>query len=276
MAEDKEVKKYAENMPYGNDAKASEVHGKHNQLVINKVVTSAMRGYDKAMAEGDKEQAGLFFDSIKNLHKNLENLMELKKEFFVNYGGGAGGSNLFSNYTNLNWHREFFLEKGRILFDETLRPVLSVNGPNGEEKKYIEDVSEDWVVKGSEENDFMRLQQSAVKQRNTQGVSLDFDPDWEISKMCDKSWKVLLSDKIGGRYFLHDYMIENQDKIKSGELKEDMLSLESFNPEFDTRLHQYYSNRIKRAFDPNYQTAQEVRKAEELKSRIKTENKDNV
>jgi len=71
-------------------------------------------------------------------------------------------------------------------------------------------------------------------------------------------------------------LIENQDKIKSGELKEDMLSLESFNPEFDTRLHQYYSNRIKRAFDPNYQTAQEVRKAEELKSRIKTENKDNV
>ena len=45
--------------------------------------------------------------------------------------------------------------------------------------KRIQDITENWVVKGVEEADFMRLQQSAVKQRNNQGKELDFDIDWE-------------------------------------------------------------------------------------------------
>ena len=274
MAEDKEVKKYFENMPYGDDALSSEIHGKHNQVVINKFISSLVRLYDKSTIDGDKEMAGHYYDMVKKISKNLDNLKEIKKEFAINYGGGVGGKNLYSNYTNLNWDREFFLERGMINFDKNMKPVLIVNGPNGEEAKHIEDVTQDWVIKGSEENDFMRLQQEAVKQRNTQNKELDFDIDWEVDKIVNNSWKILATDKIGGRYFLHDWMIENQDDIISGKIPEEMLHPDSFNPDFDSRLHEYYANRLKKSFDPNYQTLAEAKKADELIDKVnKQENK---
>ena len=65
MAEDKEVKKYFENMPYGDDALSSEIHGKHNQVVINKFVSSLVRLYDKSTIDGDKEMAGHYYDMVK-------------------------------------------------------------------------------------------------------------------------------------------------------------------------------------------------------------------
>ena len=52
MAEDKQVKKYFENLSYGKNSLASEIHGKVNQEHINKSVASAVRMYDKHTAEG--------------------------------------------------------------------------------------------------------------------------------------------------------------------------------------------------------------------------------
>ena len=51
---DKIVKKYFENMPYGDKSKVSEIHGKKNQEVKNNIVSSLVRNYEQAMAEGDK------------------------------------------------------------------------------------------------------------------------------------------------------------------------------------------------------------------------------
>ena len=47
MAEDKQVKKYFENLPYGDDSKSSEIHGKKNQAVINKFVNLIIINYNK-------------------------------------------------------------------------------------------------------------------------------------------------------------------------------------------------------------------------------------
>ena len=99
------VKKYFENMPYGDDAKVSEVHGKENQRVINTFVGSLVRGYDAAMKEGDKQKAQLFQKGVNQISKDLENLKNIKSEFAMNYGGGTGGKNQFSNYTDLTWDR---------------------------------------------------------------------------------------------------------------------------------------------------------------------------
>lgn len=41
-------------MPYGNDAKSSEIHGKENQQVINSMVSSLVSQYDEAMKTGEK------------------------------------------------------------------------------------------------------------------------------------------------------------------------------------------------------------------------------
>jgi len=275
MSADKQVKKYFENLPYGDDSKSSEIHGKNNQVVINKFVASLVRGYDEQMKQGNKEQAGHFNKAIKDMSKNLDNLKAVKEEFAMNYGSGVGGKNLFSNYTNLNFDRQFFTENGQIAFDKEMKPILIVTDDKGEETvKNIEDITQDWVVKGTEEQQYMQMQQSAQKQSNSVGQPLDFDIDFTIDNLLieNDAWKVMVSDKVGGRYFLHDYLQENQDKIQSGEITDEMLHPDSFNPDFDTRLHQYYSNRIKKSFDPNHQTARERMAADELIAKSNNQN----
>ena len=74
----------------------------------------------------------------------------------------------------------------------------------------------------------------------------------------------MASDKIGGRYFLNDYVIENQQAIQSGQIPDSMLHPDSFDPNQDSRLHEYYANRIRKSFDENYQTPAERKAAEEL------------
>ena len=278
MNDDKMVKKYFENLSYGRDSLSSEIHGKKNQQTINKQVASYVRNYDKHMAEGDKEKAGYFKSLIYDLSGKLDNLKVIKQDFAKFYGGGTGGKKLFSNWTDLGWDRIFWTENGEVLFDDKLQPILSVIDPSGEEiVKGVEDITENWVVKGTEEADFMRLQQSAVKQRNDMGQGLDFDIDWELSKLFENEakWRVFAADKIGGRYFLNDYIEENREAIESGEITDDMLHPESFNPEYDTRLHQYYSNILRKAFDSNYQTPEEARKADELIARNKNNKTNN-
>jgi len=267
MSADKYAKKYFENLPYGDKSLSSEIHGKKNQVKINKFVASLVRNYDEQMKLGNKEQAGHFNSAVKQMSTNLDNLKNIKEEFALNYGGGVGGKNLFSNYTNLNFDKQFFTENGEISFDNDLKPLLIVKDEDGKETvKRIEDVTENWVVKGTEGQQFMKMQQDAQKQSNSVGQPLDFDIDFAVDNLLaeNDAWKIMASDKVGGRYFLHDYLQENQDKIKSGELTDEMLNPESFNPEFDTRLHQYYSNRIKKSFDPNHQTAKERMAADEL------------
>jgi len=280
MAEDKQVKKYFENMPYGGKSKSSEIHGKSNQAIINKFVGSLVVKYDEHTANGDKEMAGHFKDAIHQMSQQLDNLKNIKEEFAVNYGGGVGGKKLFSNFTDLTFDRSFFTEQGSISFDEKMKLVLSVNKENGEEiSKNIEDITQNWVIKGTEENDFMKMQQDAQKQSNSTGQPLDYDIDWHMSNLLENmsAWKSFASDKIGGRYFLNDYIEENAAAINSGEIPDEMLHPESFNPDFDNRLHEHYANRVKRSFDPNFQTPNEAQKADELIAKTKpqdnTENK---
>ena len=251
---DKEARKYFENMPYGKDAKSSEIHGKRNQQVINQMVTGLMKRYDESMAVGDKGTASSYSGVIKNIAKSLDSLKLIKQQFATYYGGGTGGKKLFSNWTNINeFDIPFFLEKGQIAFDDQLQPILNVMGPDGKTPitKRIQDITQDWVVRGTEENEYMKIQQDAVKQSNTVGQPLDFDVDWAVDNILatNDAWKSFVSDKIGGRYFLQDYIMENQDKIQSGEISDEMLHPTSFNPEFDTRLHKYYSTRIRDAFN---------------------------
>ena len=101
MSTDKRVKKYFENMPYGDDALPSEIHGKDNQQIINGFIIALMKRYDEFMAKGDKTTAKHLNDVVKQIARDLDSLKEIKKEIAVNYDGGTGGKNLYSNYTDL-------------------------------------------------------------------------------------------------------------------------------------------------------------------------------
>ena len=275
MAEDKQVRKYFENLTYGADSLSSEIHGKANQEQINKSVASAVRMYDKHTSEGNKDMAAHFKGQIHKWSTQLDNLKAIKEEYAMNSGSGKGGMSMFSSYTDQSFDRDFFTERGRIMIDEKLDFTLGVVGEDGEPRfKKIEDLTEGWVIKGTEESDFMRLQQSAVKQSNDMDEPLDFDVDWEVSKILEKSdaWKVMASDKVGGRYFLNDYVVDNQQAIQSGGISDDALHPDSFNPSYDNRLHEYYANRIKKAFDPNHQSPAERKAADELIAKSNSQN----
>tara|TARA_R110001632_G_scaffold3519_2_gene15657 strand:- start:1224 stop:2060 length:837 start_codon:yes stop_codon:yes gene_type:complete len=275
MADDKEARKYFENLSYGKDSLSSEIHGKFNQERINKNVASAVRMYDKHLAEGNKEMAGHFKAQIMKWSRELDNIKAIKEDFAMNYAGGRDGESMFSNYTDLSWHRKFMIEQGEISLDDNLGFIMGVADEKGEVTwKRPEDLTDNWVLKGNEENNFMRIQQSAVKQRNDVGEPLDFDIDWEVSKILEKSdaWKVMASDKIGGRYFLNDYVEGNREAIQNGGIPDNMLHPDSFDPNQDSRLHEYYANRIKKAFDENYQTPAERKTAEELIAKSNNQN----
>ena len=179
---------------------------------------------------------------------------------------------LFSNWTNLEeFDHPWFMEKGVIGFGDDLRPLLSVFTKAGDWiTKRIQDVTQDWVMRGTEEADFMRMQQDAVKQKNSMGNDLDFDVDFAVSNALatNDAWKIHTTDLFGGRYFLQDYIMENQDKIASGEISDEMLHPTSFNPAFDTRLHQYYTNRIRKGFNPSKISKREDVEASQLMARI--------
>jgi hypothetical protein len=276
---DKQARKYFETMPYGDDAKSSEIHGKENQQVINGMVESMVRKYDEYMAVGDKQTASKIDGAIKKIAFDLDNLKEIKKEFATYYGGGTGGRNLFSNWTNLKeFDIPFWMEGGTISFGADLKPLLSVpdaGNPGEQITKNIQDITENWVIKGSEEADYMKMQQSAVEQKNTIGKPLDFNVDFQVDNLLatNDAWKIFVSDKIGGRYFLQDYLLENQEKIENGEIRDDMLHPNSFNPEYDTRLHKYYANRIKKAFNPNFLSPEEVLEAKQLVASLSSQSK---
>jgi len=275
MADDKEARKYFENLSYGKDSLSSEIHGKFNQERINKNVASAVRMYDKHEAEGNKEMAAHFKSQIMRWSRELDNIKAIKEEFAMNYAGGRDGEGMFSHYTDLSWIRKFMIEQGEISLDDNLGFIMGVADDKGEVTwKKPEDLTENWVLKGNEESNFMRMQQSAVKQRNDLGEDLDFDVDWEVSKILEKSdaWKVMASDKIGGRYFLNDYVMENQEAIQNGSIPDDMLHPDSFDPNNDGRLHTYYADRVRKAFDENYQTPAERKAAEELIAKSNNQN----
>ena len=77
------ARKYFENMPYGKDAKSSEIHGKQNQQVINGMITGLVAKYDEAMASGDKGSASNYAGVVKSIAKDLANPSNPPLEFSI-------------------------------------------------------------------------------------------------------------------------------------------------------------------------------------------------
>ena len=111
-------------------------------------------------------------------------------------------------------------------------------------------------IKGTEEADYMNYHQDLIKQGQTAVKHPDFDIDWAVDNLLinNDAWKIFVSDKIGGVYFLQEWMAANEEALMSGQIADDMLHPDSFDPNNDTRLHKHYADRLKMAFDPSYMT----------------------
>ena len=277
----KRIKKYLENIPYGEDSLSSEIHGKHNQLTTNHVVSSLALEADRSLANGDKDSFGKFFEQIRIIANDFDEWKGIKEEGIMNLGSGKNQNKMFSNKTNTAWIERLVTEDAQVSFREVdgidLRPVFSVIMPDGEEvTKDKATAVEDWVVKGPEEAQFMQMQQDAVKQRNTVGQPLDFDIDWAVSNLIksEDAATCLTFDEVGGEYFINTWMAENEEDITSGKIPDEMLHPDSFNPttDPDNRLFTYLTNRLKKSFDPNHQTPKEAQEADELMAKTNNEN----
>ena len=262
---DLNVRKYFENMPYGKDAKASEIHGRANKKYIDNYVSSLVEKYDVLYGSGKKAEANVVFSMIRDIARQLDNLKALKEEFAVAYGGGVGGKNMFSNYTDLSWDRAFWSEMGGMIrIDENYKIKCIVVLPNGQEVvKGIEEITQNWVIKGNEEMEFMNMQQKLVEEGQTAAKHPSFDIDFAVDNLLvnNDAWKIFVSDKIGGIYFLQEFVRENNQALLNGDIPDTMMHPDSFNPSADNRLHTFYSERLRTSFDPNYKSIRQGNKS---------------
>jgi hypothetical protein len=262
---DLNVRKYFENMPYGKDAKASEIHGRANKKYIDNYVSSLVEKYDVLYGSGKKAEANTVFSMIRDIARQLDNLKALKEEFAVAYGGGVGGKNMFSNYTDLSWDRAFWSEMGGMIrIDENYKIKCIVVLPNGQEVvKGIEEITQNWVIKGNEEMEFMNMQQKLVEEGQTAAKHPSFDIDFAVDNLLvnNDAWKIFVSDKIGGIYFLQEFVRENNQALLNGDIPDTMMHPDSFNPSADNRLHTFYSERLRTSFDPNYKSIRQGNKS---------------
>ena len=88
----------------------------------------------------------------------------------------------------------------------------------------------------------------------------------------------MLTDEMpGGGYFLQNWLADNVDQSQStiNQLvgMGDRLDKFSFNPDKDTRLHDYYSKILKTSHNPNYLSKSESTRADNLMRKTNNKNR---
>ena len=282
MAYEIKLKKYFENLPYGQDSLPSEIHGPRNQETINATVKVLVDLHDQALKgipdengvlKKDESLASSSSNGIKFIAKQLENLKMIKEEYALNKGGGTLGKDMFSSWTSTIWEDEFMTEKGTMDFDKDMNLLLDVPHLDYPLKK-VEDITDDWIVKGDEESRFIQHYQELSGSSNKKfNQDPPYDIDYATHNLLKTGWQVFASDEIMGREpFIQTWLKDNIDTdgdvvAQINELSEKgRLDKESFNPETDPdkRLHVHFSKILKHAWNPNYLSQSETKEADEL------------
>jgi len=272
MSRDKDgLTRYYENIPYGNKSLAWEVHGPEVKAAVNKQVKTLVTMSDAAAKQGENEVAEALKSGIYYIQKQGENLKSIKEEHSQNV---ELGSNWCTTY---GWDDNFFTEKGQVYFDENMKVILSAFNPiTGEiEDKSIEDVTKDWESIGDWMQTLSTAKQDLIKAKSDINTAPPFDIDFFTTNLIKNNWKSMIADSDptldpngpSNGYRLQQILLEEADV--NGNLPADYnLDRESFNPEFDTRLHNAIAGELKRTFDPNWQSENEKEEAKQLMSRI--------
>lgn len=260
------IKIYSERAPYSKTSKVTEIHGPHIQQKVNTVITHYAKLYDEMIAQGTsagKSMASGFENVIKKIHTQFEHLKNLKEEWMMLRGGGMRGKGTVSNITDPRFPDAFFTEKGDI--DITPEgeiiakvPELGLYGSS----KFVNDIALDWESKGDGEGRFMSALQDMQESGSRGDKHPPLDPDYFVSNLLEEYWPQALADKWGGVYALHDILPE-MIKENGGTADGLNMSIESFNPSVDMRLHRYYTDRLKKAYNPAHLTNNMIEQEEE-------------
>ena len=264
------LERYYENVPYGNKSLSSEIHGPVIQNTINSTVKMLVQMHDAALEKKDDQLANTFKNSIYKIDKQANILKGLKEEHAMNLRSR-------SNWTDWEWADIFFTEKGTIDFDENMDMILGALNPstNNFEERKIEDVSRDWELIGDWMQPLMNAKQELIKARNSLKKEPPFDIDFFVNNLIKENWRSMISDP-DDTLDPNDYhngfrlqQILHAAADENGNIPVDYnLEKTSFDPTVDNRLHNAVANDLKRAFNPTYETEEEVAKAKQLMNRI--------
>lgn len=242
---------YSERAPYSKTSKASEVFGPRIQEYLNGVITSYAKLYDGFMASGKKEAASIFENGIKKISTQVDHLSNLKDEWMMMRGGGQRGKSTVSNITDPRWPDAFFTEQGDISITPDYQIMASVPGLGA--PKLVNDIAIDWESKGDGEGRYMSGIQDMQEAGARGDKSPPFDVDYFTSNLLKEYWPQALADDWGGIYALQDEILPKMIESNGGTMEGLNTSIESFNPKHDNRLHNYYTKRLKKAFNPNFE-----------------------
>ena len=267
------LENYYENMPYGNKSLASEVHGPHNQAIINESIKTLVQMSDVAQESGDQPLAESLKGGIHFIKKQLDNLKRIKEEH-------SSDLRTRSNWTDHGWDDNVFTEQCKFSFDDKMNILITAYDPtsNQEVTKKIDEITLDWVSIGDWMQTLSQAKQELIEARNDMGTPPPFDIDFFTNNLLQGStddWKSILSDQDstmdpnGAYKGFRLQQILHQDADENGNLPIDYnIDKFSFDPSVDNRLHSAIANDLKRAFDPNYQTESEIAEAQQLMNRI--------
>ena len=256
------IKVYSEKAPYSKTSKVSEVFGPRNENIIHGTIKRYVTAFDQFVAEGNKDMASVFESAVKKVHTQVQHLSNLKDEWMMMRGGGMRGKNTVSNITDPRWPDAFFTEKGEIIITpdhDLICGVPSLPHP----PKYVNEIALDWESKGDGEGKYMAAISDMVDASSRGDSNPPFDVDYFTSNLLEEYWPQALSDKWGGVYALHD-ILPGMVEENGGTAEGLNLSIEAFNPSVDNRLHTYYADRLRKAFNPDYQTAREKAKSKNI------------
>tara|TARA_R100001082_G_scaffold46480_1_gene24788 strand:- start:11102 stop:11926 length:825 start_codon:yes stop_codon:yes gene_type:complete len=266
------MERYYETVPYGNKSLSSEIHGPKNQANINAVVKNLVMMSDVAMQQGNTELAETFKSAIYKISKELDTVKMIKEEHAMDL-------RTRSNWTDHGWDDNFMTENGEIFVDENMNVILRALDPTTGEMvdKKPNIITKDWESIGDWMQTLMQAKQDLIKARGDLNTPPPFDIDFFVNNLIKDNWRSILSDPdptLDPNDYHNGYRLQQILHLAAdanGNIPVDYnLDKNSFDPTYDTRIHEVIANDLKTAFDPNYQSNKDIAKARELMARINT------
>jgi hypothetical protein len=286
MARNKEAMyTYFENVPYGEDSKACEIHGAENEEIIRLRIKSLFQAVDEAEKLGDNETADKAKKAIYHTDKLVQNAQVWKQEV-------AAGIDSTSNYGDTYLNDKAAMEDCIVSFDDEDGSMYFnvFDDRTGEmTSQTVESMTKGLVPIGNWMQPFMEFKQELINERNDRGRPPSVSIPYFLNNLLSRgdTWKSILAEPsptrnpngADGGYVLQSILLQDADE--NGVLPKDYRTeKESFNPKIDTRLYKELENELYSAFygpqknkeDNNEIENESSDEVENLMARIKTSN----
>jgi len=265
------LERYYENVTYGEDSKACEIHGLRNMERINTYVAKLVKGNSDAIKNGDQKTAGETARLIHHIDKEVANGEVLKTEH-------ASSLRSTSNWADMSFMDEAMLENAEVNFNEQGKMTFTGMHPSTGEMvtETIESLSANFEEIGDWMQPLMKAKQELLSARNDRGNPPPFDINYFVNNLIKNNWKSMVADKDPSLdpngpsrgYRLQLMLLDAADE--KGVLPPDFITDKfSFNPEIDDRLFKNVSEELKNAFSGKPVEEQKpITEAQQLMSRL--------